>query len=126
MGLKDYVGGDFRYYDLARMSSGLEADLRTDLTPLADWPGQDSCFIMQTNLEGAIVNHEAGWNIISIPVSAPDLLMAWFILQSAPYQHRFARLVAYRRHQFSLALARGLGSVLILEVAFPVAPAPVQ
>jgi hypothetical protein len=71
MGFKDYIGGDYRYYDIARMSSGLAADLRSNLYPVTDWPGEDSCFVIQTNNQGTLT-HEVAWNMVSLPVIPAD------------------------------------------------------
>ena len=49
IGLKDYAGGDYRYYDIARHASGLASELKNDLLPANDWPGEDSCFQIVTN-----------------------------------------------------------------------------
>jgi photosystem II stability/assembly factor-like uncharacterized protein len=49
IGLKDYAGGDYRYYDIARHATGLASELRNDLNPLSDWPGEDSCYHIITN-----------------------------------------------------------------------------
>lgn len=43
IGLKDVKGGSFHYYDVFQRSTGTIAFLRTDLSPLTDWPGPDSC-----------------------------------------------------------------------------------
>jgi photosystem II stability/assembly factor-like uncharacterized protein len=52
IGFKDYIGGDYRYYDITRYGTGLESELRTDLSPLTDWPGADSCFRILPYTEG--------------------------------------------------------------------------
>ena len=76
MGFKDYIGGDYRYYDLFRQSSGLMSELRTDLLPSTDWPGQDSCFRIQTNPVGVTANFDASWNMVSVPVELSDYSVA--------------------------------------------------
>ncbi len=68
IGLKDYIGGDFRYYDISRMASGLANQLVMTLSPLVNWPGQDSCYHITTNIFGVTVSISANWNIISDPV----------------------------------------------------------
>jgi len=75
MGLKDYVGGDFRYFDLYRDTTGLASQLREDLTPLANWPGQDSCFHIDTNPYSVSVGLISLWNLVSEPVDLPN---RWF------------------------------------------------
>lgn len=49
IGLKDYIGGDYRYFDIARDSSGVASQLRENLIPFNGWPGQDSCYHIDTN-----------------------------------------------------------------------------
>jgi len=57
IGFKDHIGGDYHFYDIA--GNGIESagDIVTDLSPLTDWPGQDSCYVIQTLTTG-IVQHE--------------------------------------------------------------------
>ena len=58
MGLKDYIGGDFRFYDLSRYASGRVGNLRTNLSPITDWPGQDSVFRINTNIGTSAVSSD--------------------------------------------------------------------
>jgi hypothetical protein len=48
IGFKDHMGGFLHFFDIISNSSGTVDDLRTDLSPLTDWPGPDSCFVIQT------------------------------------------------------------------------------
>ena len=48
IGVKDHVGGDYHYYDIFAGQSGLAGDIRTDLSPLTDWPGPDSAYVINT------------------------------------------------------------------------------
>ncbi|HUL43884.1 MAG TPA: T9SS type A sorting domain-containing protein [Bacteroidota bacterium] len=93
MGLKDAIGGDYRYFDLYRDSTGLAPQLREDLTPLANWPGQDSCFHIDTNPFNVTLSLLPLWNLVSEPVDLPN---RWFkaIFPSAvgsafEYVHRY-------------------------------------
>ena len=43
-GLKDHVGGDYHFYDLAAGGSGLAGNLSLSLNPVDNWPGRDSCY----------------------------------------------------------------------------------
>ncbi len=72
IGLKDYVGGDYRYYDLTRHATGLSSQLISNLTPVANWPGQDSCIHVTTNFIGMTLTPYAGWNLMSVPVTPFD------------------------------------------------------
>ena len=47
IGLKDHVGGDYHYFDFYAGRSGLAGDITTDLSPLTDWPGPDSAFVIK-------------------------------------------------------------------------------
>jgi hypothetical protein len=47
-GFKDHIGGDYHYYDLSRMGTGLSGELNQGLTPVSQWPGQDSCYHITT------------------------------------------------------------------------------
>jgi photosystem II stability/assembly factor-like uncharacterized protein len=76
MGFKDYLGGDYRYYDLARRASGTTADLRSDLSPLTDWPGQDSSFSIQWNISAVSFSLMNGWNLVSLPLFEESQLPA--------------------------------------------------
>ena len=48
IGFKDYIGGDYHFYDIAAGGAIPAADVITDLSPLTDWPGEDSAYIIQT------------------------------------------------------------------------------
>ncbi len=48
IGFKDHIGGDFHFYDIAAGGAIPEADVVTDLSPLTDWPGEDSAYVIQT------------------------------------------------------------------------------
>ncbi|MFI5250865.1 MAG: T9SS type A sorting domain-containing protein [Bacteroidota bacterium] len=72
IGLKDDIGGDYRYYDIARHASGLSGDLRANLSPLTDWPGPDSIYQITTNFTSPTVSVRTGWNLVSIPVYRYD------------------------------------------------------
>jgi len=48
IGFKDHIGGDYRFYDLISGGTGRSSDLKTDLSPLTDWPGASSCFVIHT------------------------------------------------------------------------------
>jgi len=54
IGFKDHMGGDYHFYDVIRGGTGRTSDLITDLSPITDWPGPDSCFVIHTiPLKGA-------------------------------------------------------------------------
>jgi photosystem II stability/assembly factor-like uncharacterized protein len=72
MGLKDYIGGEGRYYDILKDSVGTAATFRTDLNALTDWPGPDRCYHIQTNPSGVAAHVTSGWNLVSNPVSRSD------------------------------------------------------
>jgi photosystem II stability/assembly factor-like uncharacterized protein len=72
LGMKDYIGGDYRYYDIPRLGTGLATDVTTNLSPLVNWPGQDSCYHITTNLEGTSVTVAGGWNMVAVPVTRQD------------------------------------------------------
>lgn len=48
IGFKDHIGGDYHFYDIAAGGMGLAGEIVTDLNPLTDWPGPDSCYVIQT------------------------------------------------------------------------------
>ena len=52
IGFKDHIGGDFHFYDIAGKGMELASEIVTDLSPLTDWPGPDSCYVIQTSLTG--------------------------------------------------------------------------
>ncbi len=72
IGLKDYIGGDYRFYDIAAGGIGTLGTLVSSLTPLSGWPGQDSCYHITTNAQGLTVSLLAGWNMVSNPVTRQD------------------------------------------------------
>ncbi len=72
MGLKDYVGGDYRFYDLFNRRTGPASSLASYLNPLVNWPGPDSCFHIWTNPSGIQVVLANGWNLVSNATTRPD------------------------------------------------------
>jgi len=48
IGFKDHIGGDYHFYDIAAGGMGLAGEIVTHLSPLTDWPGPDSCYVIQT------------------------------------------------------------------------------
>jgi hypothetical protein len=71
IGMKDITGGSYHYYDLASGGTGTEAEVRTDLSPLTDWPGPDTAIGIGS---GAVVSVDlsAQWNMVSVPVLRQD------------------------------------------------------
>jgi photosystem II stability/assembly factor-like uncharacterized protein len=59
IGFKDYVGGDYHYYDIARKGTGLVSDLIASLTPENNWPGADSCYHIATTGLTAVAGEPA-------------------------------------------------------------------
>lgn len=72
MGIKDNVGGDYRFYDLFARGTGPASSLVSSLNPLSNWPGPDSCFHIQTNPTGVVVALSQGWNMVSNPALRAD------------------------------------------------------
>lgn len=72
MGVKDHVGGNYHYYDLALGGTGTVGQGITTLSPLTDWPGPDSCFTIGNDLAGPVVALASAWNLISVPVVRTD------------------------------------------------------
>src|SRR5262249_13879647 len=72
LGMKDEVGGDFHYYDIPAGGTGLASQVTTNLTPLANWPGQDSCYRIRTNITTILVRNEASWNMVSTPLTSDN------------------------------------------------------
>ncbi|MGA2622693.1 MAG: T9SS type A sorting domain-containing protein [Bacteroidota bacterium] len=71
--MKDYIGGDYRYYDVYARGTGLAGALTSDLTPLTDWPGQDSAYHIVTNGGGIISSYGPRWNIVSNPLQRGNI-----------------------------------------------------
>ena len=69
--IKDYIGGDYRYYDIAGHGTGLAGALISSLNPLRNWPGSDSCYRIKTQIVGryGVAN---GWNIVSVPLAVSN------------------------------------------------------
>ncbi len=73
IGMKDFIGGDYRYVDFYTGMTGLAADVTTNLSPLTDWPGPDSCYHAEPASGGTLsVGILQGWNLISRPLETPD------------------------------------------------------
>ncbi len=78
IGMKDHLGGNYHFYDLILRGTGTVAQGITSLSPLTDWPGADSCYIVGSNLATATVAIAQGWNLISVPVSRTDSVSILF------------------------------------------------
>lgn len=76
VGVKDHVGGDFHYLDFTSGSTGTVAEGRTNLSPLTDWPGQDSCYALGTIAATATVPYAQRWNLVSVPLQVADSSIA--------------------------------------------------
>jgi len=70
VGFKDALGGDNRFFDLARFAAGAVADIAY-LSPY-EWPGQDSCFRMTPTVNPSFTPYGADWNLASIPLIPND------------------------------------------------------
>ena len=55
--MKDYIGGDYRYYDVYSRAVGPMGAITSTLNPDADWPGQDSSFHITTSGITGIRDH---------------------------------------------------------------------
>ncbi|MBI5021424.1 MAG: T9SS type A sorting domain-containing protein [Ignavibacteriales bacterium] len=95
MGLKDHIGGDYRYFDLAKMGWGLSGDITSSLLPTTDWPGEDSSFQIITDVLEKTVSLLDGWNLVSLPVTRldrsvqsiyPTVIHGTLFLYSSTYQ----------------------------------------
>jgi hypothetical protein len=78
IGMKDHVGGNYHFYDLVLRGTGTVAQGITSLSPLTDWPGEDSCYVVGSALGSAIVDIGQGWNLISVPINRTDSISAIF------------------------------------------------
>jgi photosystem II stability/assembly factor-like uncharacterized protein len=54
IGFKDHIGGDYHFYDIIAGGAIPASDVVTNLSPLKDWPGPDSMFVIQTNAVSVI------------------------------------------------------------------------
>ncbi len=72
MGLKDFLGGNYRFYDISNGGTGTISEMNTFLNPLSNWPGADSCYLINTNVQGTTVSLMSGWNLVSLPVTRSD------------------------------------------------------
>ncbi len=94
-GLKDYVGGDFHYYDMVLGRSGSVNEGISTLTPLANWPGPDSCFRLAVGQSVPVVSLTGRWNLISVPVGRTDNTVAAIFptaIQGTTYEYNGAYL----------------------------------
>lgn len=72
LGMKDNIGGDYHYYDIAAHGTGTASQVRSDLSPLTNWPGQDSCYRIQTGTSMVLAGYAAAWNLLSVPLIRSD------------------------------------------------------
>jgi len=59
IGFKDHIGGDYHFYDIAGKGMEPASDIVTDLSPLTDWPGPDSCYVIQTLTTGVVQREQS-------------------------------------------------------------------
>jgi len=72
LGLKDFLGGNYRFYDISNGGTGPISAMNTTLNPITNWPGADSCYQINTNFQGTSVLLMSGWNLVSLPVTSSD------------------------------------------------------
>ncbi|MGA9115772.1 MAG: hypothetical protein WB626_03260 [Bacteroidota bacterium] len=72
MGMKDHLGGNYHFYDIALGGTGTAAQGITTLNPLTDWPGPDSCFRIGSDVTSLTVELQEDWNLISVPLARSD------------------------------------------------------
>ncbi len=48
IGFKDHIGGDYRFFDIVAGKSLPAGDVITDLSPLTDWPGENTVYEITT------------------------------------------------------------------------------
>ncbi|HLF13967.1 MAG TPA: hypothetical protein VI932_03635, partial [Bacteroidota bacterium] len=100
IGMKDFLGGDYRYVDFYTGLTGPAGDVTTTLSPLTDWPGPDSCFHVEPSGTGSLsVALSTGWNMISRPLDVlnptvssvyPTVIggTTWAFTKDSGYVHR--------------------------------------
>ena len=71
-GMKDHLGGNYHFYDLALGGTGTVSQGITDLSPLTDWPGPDSSYIIGGSVVSVNVAIDERWNLVSVPVDRQD------------------------------------------------------
>jgi photosystem II stability/assembly factor-like uncharacterized protein len=71
IGLKDHFGGNYHIYDIAG-NGNFVTPITTDLSPLTDWPGPDSCYRINANKPYVYVALKSQWNLISVPLLQVD------------------------------------------------------
>lgn len=69
IGLKDHLGGDYHYYDIAARRTGLAGELTSFHNPVTDWPGADSCYHIAPGVNALSVSYAQSWNLVSVPTS---------------------------------------------------------
>ncbi len=69
LGMKDHIGGNFHFYDMTLGGSGTTGQGNTSLTPLANWPGADSSYVIGNDLTTSTVGILEQWNLISVPLT---------------------------------------------------------
>jgi len=73
IGMKDFIGGDYRYLDFYTGTTGPSNAVTTTLNPLTDWPGPDSCYHVEPSPNGTLsVSLAKNWNLVSRPLEASD------------------------------------------------------
>ena len=68
-GLKDDLGGSFHFYDIALGGTGMTSQAISNLSPLTNWPGNDSCYIIGPTVVAPADSIIQNWNIVSVPVT---------------------------------------------------------
>ncbi len=57
IGFKDYIGGDYRFYDIITDKPIPASEVNTSLNPLTDWPGKDAVYEISTIATGVEKEH---------------------------------------------------------------------
>ncbi len=74
IGIKDHIGGDYHFYDFILGGTGAASDGITNLSPLSNWPGPDSCYHFGPPSSPTSVSIQVSrrWNLVSVPLLRTD------------------------------------------------------
>jgi hypothetical protein len=69
VGLNDHLSGNYHFYDIALGGTSAASQGISTLSPLTDWPGPDSSYVIGPQVTSVIAGLDADWTLVSLPLT---------------------------------------------------------
>jgi hypothetical protein len=69
VGLNDHISGNYHFYDIALGGTGTASQGISTLSPLVDWPGPDSSYVIGPDVTALTTALDPDWILVSVPLT---------------------------------------------------------